>query len=65
MAAKNKTQTPRYPRPAALALIEAMDLALTSGDLADLTQEELSQVNKILGNWSCLAAKERIARQET
>lgn len=65
MAQKNKTQTPRYPRPAALALVEAMDRGLTRGDLADLSTAELSQVSSILQNWYELAASERIARLET
>lgn len=56
------TDTIHRPRPAALALAEAFDRAMTRDDLRHLTDAELSRFGSIMNNWWQLGASERDRR---
>lgn len=56
--------TTRRPRPAAMALVEGFDVAMTRDDLRDLTDAELGRFGGILDHWWRLGAAERDRRMQ-
>lgn len=58
------TDTIHRPRPAALALAEAFDRAMTRDDLQDLDDGELSRFAEKVYHWVQLSAREQDRRRK-